>query len=137
MTEQPTEQERRTLNETLARAMGICPHKWIFAPDNLDGDSDYPEKLCEFCGKRVRGLAYRVDGKVNAPDFTRDPAARDELVRWLAADDARWREFAFRLFDLVGAWPPQALDSVARKLLTADPLVIARAAVEAIGGSND
>ncbi len=145
MTE-PTERERRELNERLARAMGWRTKFW-----------ESPEYACpRLSGYRL----FRPDGSVEsappagasealawsfAPDFTRDPAASRELVLWLAAGREKWERFVSALvpvrltftstFMSVQEWAAM-VNQVASALMTADPLLIARAAREAIGGKD-
>lgn len=110
-----TEQERRTLNETLARAMG-----WT----NITYRSDWSWYE-----------AIKPDGQTEArlPDFTRNPAAKQELVLWLAIQSESVRlDFLDSLLSELkveySTWRPTLIFA----LLTADPLLIARAAAAAM-----
>ncbi len=133
MTE-PTEQERREINETLARARGWrwpdCPQgqrldKWLSLRQQ-DGRMLPPGK------KLQKDLSM-------PPDFTRDPAASRELVGWLAntQEPEVIQAFAARVRTAVSPFTPKMISlTEAVWMMAADPLTIARAAREAIGGNN-
>ncbi len=125
---EPTEQERREMNEKLARAMGwkkCDPYQWG-----------------SFCWFAPKGSERRKQ----PPDYTGDPAASRELVLWLAADRKKRERFVSALvpvrltftstFMSVQEWAAM-VNQVASALMTADPLIIARAAAEAVGGNNE
>lgn len=117
MTKPISEQERREINEALARAMGYHTRISVTC---WDDESDCWE---------------------DAPDFTRDASASRELVLWLAKQD----EFTQSLFltrlakSVVSDWDGQRRTwerqwaRIVMAILIADPLTIARAAREAIG----
>ena len=135
MTE-PTENERRQINERLARAM-----EWDFIP--------YPSEAVNAL-EPDRGEWYTPKGKLygdEPPDFTLSTAASRELVVWLTSplnsearsreDVKRWGCFTdtlWRELDLDGDDYPWL---ITEKLLTAPPLLIAMAADEAIGGKDE
>ncbi len=133
MTE-PTEQERREINEALARAM-------------------WPEAEIV---QSLSGLDVRIYDKPNETrswygvDFTCPGDASRELVLWLAADEKRFDLFVPQLQQSLGifeindamCWDTGTeivvnLIEIFRRLLLADPLIIAQAAREAIGGNGD
>jgi len=123
MTE-PTENERAELNERLARAMGEWPvtAKWN-------------------CGLSDCSICEQKNAAIEPPDFTRDLEASRELVLWLAGQRRdgglgaeRWRKFCKVILPDT-RYLPTVFD-IAAEALTADPLLIARAACEAIGGRN-
>lgn len=125
---EPSEQERRALNEALARAMGYHTMSQIF------GDSVL-WFLCSPDGLRISVTCWddESDCWEDAPDFTRDASASRELVLWLAGQGRIIQgRFVRKLRD-------DTIDvelCYELRILTADPLLIAQAAREAIGGND-
>lgn len=141
MTE-PTDTERRELNERLARATGYraAPSKeytgyWVFLDPRGEICTDY------------EGGAFLFSSENHAwgnccPDFTRDPAASRELVVWLAAQDAAGAFFfGSFLYHLEKALISAGVHmggtiNRQREFMTASPLLIAIAADASIGGKE-
>ena len=70
----------------------------------------------------------------SAPWFHEWEGAKGNLLRWLAADDARWRAFEYEITDL---WEPLDMsESWSRFLVTLTPVQVAEAAEKALRGMN-
>ena len=142
MTE-PTENERRQINERLARAMGWTNIRWHSVNvENPTVSAKYFEGADFAVGTDPLGHNFVVP-----PDFTRSAEASRGLVVWLTSplnsearsreDVKRWGCFTdtlWRELDLDGDDYPWL---ITEKLLTAPPLLIAMAADEAIGGKDE
>lgn len=130
MTE-PTESERRQLNERLARAMG-----WTLLVDgHWQSWQDANGAV-----KNVRP-SY---GEYSAGDFTRDLAASQELLLWLKSQPSGiTRHFIAEICHQL--WPQDEIFVSSMRiddlrffdLLLTDPLLIAIAVAQAIGGSDE
>lgn len=101
---------RAAMREALARAMG-----WQFKVNPLLGK-----------GKVWHGLDGYPANLFNP--FT-NAADKDKLVKWLAADDARWKEFKQ---ELLSDWASSLEQDVVRFVLTSPPETISLAAWRAI-----
>ena len=68
----------------------------------------------------------------SAPWFHEWESAKANLLRWLAADDNRWRAFGYEITDL---WEPQDIpEPWSRFLVTLTPAQVAEAAEKALRG---
>lgn len=119
-----SEQQQQQACAELARRMGWTPP--------TSHDAPWPERF--FYWLSPDGQSSQED----PPDYFTDPAASRELVAWLAADDARWQDFAHALYDALGKPQPHLFTgggfyASLKPYLTAPPSVIARAACKALG----
>ena len=131
MTE-PTENERRQINERLARAMGWTNIRWHSVnAENPTVSAKYFEGADFAVGTDPLGHNFVVP-----PDFTRSAEASRELVGWLGADSSLWPHFKAYLRQQWRETTPVGAEWE-RWLLTADPLLIAMAADAAIGGKDE
>jgi len=128
---EPTESERRELNERLARARG-----WTLLVDG------YWQSWQDANGavKNIRPSC----GEFPAGDFTRDPAASRELVLWLKSQPVGIaRHFIAEICHQL--WPQDEIFVSSMRiddlrffdLLLASPLLIAIAADAATGGKDE
>ena len=68
------------------------------------------------------------------PQFHEWESAKANLLRWLAADDNRWRAFEYEITDL---WEPLDMsESWSRFLVTLTPVQVAESAEKALRGMN-
>lgn len=119
-----TPEQRRQINETIARAMGL------------------PTLLCQSCKALIRLGAEAVSHPCASvyfndatPDFTRDAAASRSLVEWMAADRSRFDAFAWKFGTCLRPgtyWPDRLRDVMTTPLET-----IAQAVWQAIGGKDE
>ena len=130
--------ETRERDIYLAKAMG-----WRYVPPGPETAEMYGDGV--HCLRDPKGRlwpspwANSEDGAwANlTPEFHEWESAKAKLLRWLAADDARWREFAEVLGDIFNTamaksdhWSP----SWSRFLLTLTPAQVAESAEKALRG---
>ena len=109
---------RAEMREALARAMGWTGLRWM--------KSQIFEKR-----EDLWGLRPGEDGQVmrKAPNPFTNAADKDKLVKWLAADDARWYKFKK---EILSDWIESPEQEVVRFVFTAPLETISLAAWRAI-----
>ena len=117
----------------LAKAMG-----WRYVPPGPETANLYGDGV--HCLRDPKGRlwpspwANSEDGAwANlTPEFHEWEGAKANLLRWLAADDNRWRAFDYEITDL---WEPQDIpEPWSRFLVTLTPAQVAEAAEKALRG---
>lgn len=123
--------EKRERDIYLAKAMG-----WRYVPPGPETAEMYGEGVHSLRDPEGRlwpsPWANSEDGAwANlTPEFHEWEGAKAKLLRWLAADDARW--YAFRL-EIVDIWNRCAgVGSLSRFLVTLTPVQVAEAAEKAL-----
>ena len=115
--------ETRERDIYLAKAMGwryiaernllVGPDGWLYAAETI---------------RTPEAELWAVAG----PEFHKSEDAKADLLRWLAADEARWRAFEYEIIDL---WEPlDSSESWSRFLVTLTPAQVAEAAEKALRG---
>ena len=127
--------ETRERDIYLAKAMG-----WRYVPPGPETAEMYGDGV--HCLRDPKGRlwpspwANSEDGAwANlTPEFHEWESAKANLLRWLAADDNRWRAFEYEITDL---WEPLDMsESWSRFLVTLTPVQVAEAAEKALRGMN-
>ena len=127
--------ETRERDIYLAKAMG-----WRYVPPGPETAKLYGEGV--HCLRDPKGRlwpspwANSEDGAwANlTPEFHEWESAKAKLLRWLAADDARWRAFEYEIIDL---WEPLDMsESWSRFLVALTPAQVAESAEKALRGMN-
>ena len=127
--------ETRERDIYLAKAMG-----WRYVPPGPETAEMYGDGV--HCLRDPEGqlratlFSSSVEDLWNhvTPQFHEWESAKAKLLRWLAADDARWRAFEYEIIDL---WEPLDMsESWSRFLVTLTPAQVAEAAEKALRGVN-
>ena len=125
--------ETRERDIYLARAMG-----WRYVPPGPETAKMYGDGA--HCLRDPEGQLWPspwAKSEDNAwanitPQFHEWESAKAKLLRWLAADDARWRAFDYEITDL---WEPLDIpEPWSRFLVTLTPAQVAEAAEKALRG---
>ena len=123
--------ETRERDIYLAKAMG-----WRYVPPGPETAEMYGDGV--HCLRDPEGRLWsspwaKTEAETwthSAPDFHEWESAKAKLLRWLAADEARW--YAFRL-EIVSLWNRCAgVGSLSRYLVTLTPVQVAEAAEKAL-----
>ena len=127
--------EKRERDIYLAKAMG-----WRYVPPGPETAKLYGEGVHCLRDPEGRLRATLFSSSVEdlwnhvTPQFHEWESAKAKLLRWLAADDARWRAFEYEITDL---WEPLDMsESWSRFLVTLTPAQVAEAAEKALRGVN-
>ena len=127
--------ETRERDIYLAKAMG-----WRYVPPGPETAKLYGEGV--HCLRDPEGRFWVAPLATNeaetwanvAPEFHEWESAKADLLRWLAADDARWGAFYDEITDL--REPLETSESWSRFLLTLTPAQVAEAAEKALLGMD-
>ena len=127
--------ETRERDIYLARAMG-----WRYVPPGPETAKLYGEGvhcLRDPKGRFLLSPWAKTEDRAWAnitPQFHEWESAKAKLLRWLAADDGRWRAFEYEITDL---WEPLDMsESWSRFLVALTPAQVAEAAEKALRGMN-
>ena len=127
--------ETRERDIYLAKAMG-----WRYVPPGPETAEMYGEGVHCLRDPEGRLRATLFSSSVEdlwnhvTPQFHEWESAKVKLLRWLAADEARWRAFEYEITDL---WEPLDMsESWSRFLVTLTPVQVAEAAEKALRGMN-
>ena len=127
--------ETRERDKRLAKAMG-----WRYVPPGPETAKLYGEGVHCLRDPEGRLRATLFSSSVEdlwnhvTPQFHEWESAKVKLLRWLAADEARWRAFEYEITDL---WEPLDMsESWSRFLVTLTPAQVAEAAEKALRGVN-
>ena len=119
----------------LAKAMG-----WRYVPPGPETAKLYGEGVHCLRDPEGRLRATLFSSSVEdlwnhvTPQFHEWESAKVKLLRWLAADEARWRAFEYEINAL---WEPLDMsESWSRFLVTLTPVQVAEAAEKALRGMN-
>ena len=127
--------ETRERDIYLAKAMG-----WEYVPPGPETAKMYGDGV--HCLRDPEGQLWpspwaKTEDETwthSAPYFHVWESAKAKLLRWLAADDARWRAFEYEIIDL---WEPLDMsESWSRFLVALTPAQVADAAEKALRGMN-
>lgn len=123
--------ETRERDIYLARAMG-----WRYVPPGPETAKLYGEGvhcLRDPKGRFLLSPWAKTEDRAWAnitPQFHEWESAKAKLLRWLAADDGRWRAFEYEITDL---WEPLDMsESWSRFLVALTPAQVAEAAEKAL-----
>ena len=123
--------ETRERDIYLAKAMG-----WRYVPPGPETAKLYGEGVHCLRDPEGRLRATLFSSSVEdlwnhvTPQFHEWESAKAKLLRWLAADDARWRAFEYEITDL---WEPLDMsESWSRFLVTLTPAQVAESAEKAL-----
>ena len=123
--------ETRERDIYLAKAMGwrYVPASASFGLHSLQSPEGHPKAVFPLIpAPTSEDEAWRRA----APHFHSLESWKAQLLRWLAADDARWRAFEYEITDL---WEPLDMsESWSRFLVTLTPAQVAEAAEKALRG---
>ena len=134
-----TEQEQLHVRAELARRMGITIEKrWQHVADPTWYLYDVRLPGGTYLGSHCASIEEAAS---KLPDPFTSAADKDALVKWLAADDARWKQFDDKLLMALSLQPLPAYDNsnpgfqrmMRRQIFTAPLETVTLAAAKALG----